>query len=128
MNVKTIRVLLADDHGEIREVVREYLNSLPGVRVVGEAHNGFEALAQVERLRPDIVFMDVHLPKLNCLEVTRIIKRHFALTKVFLATLYDEAFYQHEALRVSADGMISKSDLKRSLASILRSAQRQANS
>lgn len=125
--MRNIRILLADDHGEIREVVREYLSSLPGVRVVGEARNGFEALAQVERLKPDIVFMDVRLPKLNSMEATRIIKRHFACTKVFLTALYDDAFYHREALRVSADGLLSKSDLKRGLSAILQSFQQQAN-
>jgi len=126
-HTKNIRVLIADEHGEIREAVREYLNSLPGVRVVGEALNGFEAIAQVERLKPDIVLMDVGLPKLNSLEATRIIKRHFSFTKVYLATLFDESLYEREAYRVSADGLISKTDLKRSLLSLMRAAQHLAN-
>jgi DNA-binding NarL/FixJ family response regulator len=125
--MKYVKVLIADEHGEIREVVREYLNSLPGVRVVGEAHNGFEAIALVERLKPDIVLMDVGLPKLNSIEATRIIKRHFSLTKVYLATLFDVSLYEREAYRVSADGLISKTELKRSLLSLMRSAQHQAN-
>ena len=125
---KQVRVLVADEHGEIREAVREYLNSLPGVRVVGEARNGFEAIAQVERLKPDIVLMDVGLPKLNSIEATRIIKRHFSLTKVYLATLFDVSLYEREAYRVSADGLISKTDLKRGLLSLMRAAQHQASS
>ena len=125
---KYIKVLVADEHGEIREAVREYLNSLPGVRVVGVARNGFEAIAQVGRLRPDIVLMDVGLPKLNSIEATRIIKRHFSFAKVYLATLYDVSLYEREAYSVSADGLISKTDLKRGLLSLMRVAQNQANS
>lgn len=125
---KYVKVLVADEHGEIREAVREYLNSLPGVRVVGEARNGFEAIAQVERLKPDIVLMDVGLPKLNSLEATRIIKRHFSFAKVYLATLFDVSLYEREACRVSADGLICKTDLKRGLLSLMRAAQHQASS
>jgi two-component system response regulator NreC len=124
---KNVRVLVADEHGEIREAVRDYLDGLPGVRVVGEAVNGFEAIAQVERLKPDIVLMDVGLPKLSSIQATRIIKRHFSFTKVYLATLFDESLYAREAYRVSADGLISKSHLKRGLLSLLRSAQHQAS-
>ncbi len=125
---KNIRVLVADEHGEIREAVCEYLNSLPGVRVVGEALDGLEAIAQAERLKPDIVLLDVGLPKLNGIEAARIIKRHFSFTKVYLATLFDESLYEREAYRVSADGLISKTQLKRGLLSLMRSAQHQANS
>ena len=124
---KILKVLVADEHGEIREAVREYLNGLPGVRVVGEALNGFEAIAQVERLKPDIVLMDVGLPKLNSIEATRIIKRHFSFTKVYLATLFDVSLYEREAYRVSADGLISKTELKRGLQSLMSAALRQAN-
>lgn len=125
--MKYVKVLIADEHGEIREAVREYLNSLPGVRVVGEARNGFEAITLVEQLKPDIVLMDVGLPKLNSMEATRIIKRHSSFTKVYLATLFDVSLYEREARRVSADGLISKTELKRSLLSLMRSAQHQAN-
>jgi two-component system NarL family response regulator len=122
---KDITVLVADNHGEVREVVCEYLNSFPGVRVIGEAHNGFEVIAEVERLKPDLVLIDVGLPKLGGVEATRIIKRRFASTKVFLSTLFDEPLYEREAQRVSADGLVSKSHLKRSLTSLMRSLQHQ---
>lgn len=124
---KNITVLVADDHGEIREVVCEYLNSFPGVRVIGEARNGFEVIAEVERLKPDLVLIDVGLPKLSGVEATRIIKRRFASTKVFLSTLFDEPLYEREAHRVSADGLISKSHLKRSLTSLMRTMQHASN-
>jgi DNA-binding NarL/FixJ family response regulator len=124
---KNITVLVADDHGEIREVVCEYLNSCPGVRVIAEAFNGFEVVAKVEQLRPDIVLMDVGLPELNGIETARILKRRFTSTKVYLSTLFDEALYEREVHRVSADGLISKSHLKRSLASLMRTVLHQAN-
>ena len=124
---KNVTVLVADCHGEIREAVCEYLNRIQGVHVVAEALNGFEVIAKVERLKPDIVLLDVGLPELNGIETARIIKRRFASTKVYLATLFDEALYEMEAHRVSADGIISKSQLKRSLSSMMRIAQHQAS-
>ncbi|HTY37022.1 MAG TPA: response regulator transcription factor [Bacteroidota bacterium] len=123
---KQLTVLVADCHGEIREAVCEFLNRTQGVHVVAEALNGFEVIAKVELLRPDIALLDVGLPELNGIETARIIKRRFASTKVYLATLFDESMYEMEAHRVSADGIISKSDLKRGLSSLLRIAQHQA--
>jgi two-component system response regulator DegU len=124
---KLVTVLVADGHGEIREAVCEYLNRMQGIHVVAEALNGFEVIAKVEQLKPDIVLLDVGLPELNGIETARIVKRRFASTKVFLATLFDEALYEMEARRVAAEGIISKSQLKRSLASLVRVAQHQAN-
>ena len=120
-------MLVADGHGEIREAVCEYLNRMQGVHVIAEALNGFEVIAKVERLKPDIVLLDVGLPELNGIETARIVKRRFASTKVYLATLFDEDLYEMEAHRVAAEGIISKSHLKRSLASLLRVAQHQAS-
>jgi len=124
---KTVTVLVADDHGDIREVVCEYLNSFPGVRVIGQSVNGLDAVQQVEKLKPDLVLLDVGLPDLSAVEASRIIKRRSASTKVFLSTLYDEPLYEQEAHRASADGVISKSHLKRSIGLLMRSVRRQAS-
>lgn len=124
---RDVTVLVADGHAEIREAMCEYLNRMQGVQVVAEALNGFEVIAKVERLKPDIVLLDVGLPELNGIETARIVKRRFASTKVYLTTLFDEALYEKEAHRVAAEGIISKSQLKRSLASLLRVAHQQAN-
>jgi len=124
---KHVTILVADYHGEIREVVCEYLNRIQGVHVIAGAFNGFEVIAKVEQLRPDIVLIDVGLPELNGIETARIIKRRFASTKVYLATLFDETLYEMEAHRVSADGVISKANLKHGLSSLMRIAQHQAS-
>jgi DNA-binding NarL/FixJ family response regulator len=124
---RAITFLIADEHGEIREAVCKYLSSLPGVRVVGKALNGFETISKVESLRPDVVLMDVSLQRPGSLETTRIIKHNFALTKVYLTVMFDDASYRNEAFRVSADGMISKTDLKKGLLALMRSSQTQAN-
>jgi DNA-binding NarL/FixJ family response regulator len=124
---KDVTVLVADGHREIREAMCEYLNRMPGVRVVAEALNGFEVITKIERLKPDIVLLDVGLPELNGIETARIVKRRFASTKVYLATLFDESLYEMEAHRVAAEGIVSKSQLKRSLASLVRVVQHQTS-
>ncbi len=111
----SIKVLIADDHRDFRRVVREFLNRIPNVSVVGEATNGGEAIAQVELLIPDVVLMDISMPQMNGLEATRIIKQRWPGTKVLIATTYDDPTYRLQALDARADGYILKGSLKPSL-------------
>jgi DNA-binding NarL/FixJ family response regulator len=110
-----IKVLIADDHRDFRRVVREFLDRMPNVSVVGEAINGGEAVEKVEQLFPDVVLMDISMPKMNGLEATRIIKQRWPETKVLIATTYDDPNYRMQALEARADGYILKSSLKPSL-------------
>jgi DNA-binding NarL/FixJ family response regulator len=110
-----IRVLIADDHRDFRRVVREFLDRMPNVSVVGEAINGGEAVEKVEQLFPDFVLMDIAMPQMNGLEATRIIKQRWPETKVLIATTYDDPTYRLQALEARADGYILKGSLKPSL-------------
>jgi DNA-binding NarL/FixJ family response regulator len=110
-----IKVLIADDHRDFRRVVREFLDRMPNVSVVGEAVNGGEAVEKVEQLFPDVVLMDIAMPQMNGLEATRIIKQRWPETKVLIATTYDDPTYRLRALEARADGYILKGSLKPSL-------------
>jgi DNA-binding NarL/FixJ family response regulator len=110
-----IKVLIADDHRDFRRVVREFLDRMPNVSVVGEAINGGEAIEKVEQLFPDVVLMDISMPKMNGLEATRIIKQRWPETKVLIVTTYDDPNYRMQALEARADGYILKGSLKPSL-------------
>ena len=66
-----VRVLIAEDSAVIREVLAYVLDEDPIIQVVGTARNGLEATAQTERLKPDVVVMDVHMPQMNGFEATR---------------------------------------------------------
>jgi DNA-binding NarL/FixJ family response regulator len=118
-NVKPAKILIADDHKEFRKVVSEYLNCLPNVIVVGEAADGIDAIEKTETLDPDIVLMDISMPRCNGLDATRIIKAHWPLKKVVIATMHDNPFYHREAQRARADGYILKSSLKSSLQAVI---------
>jgi two-component system, NarL family, response regulator NreC len=113
MNI--IKVLIADDHQDFRRVVRDFLDRLPNVSVVGEAADGDDAVNKVEQLFPDIVLMDISMPLMNGIEATRIIKQRWPETKVLIATTHDDPMYRKQALDARADGFILKSSLKPSL-------------
>ena len=118
------KILIVDDEADLRELLKSVLAS---DYVVTAAENAAALQKCYLHEAPDIVLLDVGLPELNGIETARIVKRRFASTKVYLATLFDEALYEMEAHRVAADGIISKSQFKRSLASLLRVAQHQAS-
>jgi two-component system, NarL family, response regulator NreC len=113
--MSNIKVLIADDHSDFRRIVREFLNRLPNVSVIGEARDGNEAVKRVEELIPDVVLMDISMPNMNGLEATKIIKTKWPGTKVLIATTYDDAMYRMQALEARADGFILKGSLKPSL-------------
>ncbi|MEX0601996.1 MAG: response regulator transcription factor [Bacteroidota bacterium] len=117
--MESIKVLLVDDHTAFRDVVREFLDRLPNVSVVGEASSGDEAVRKAESLEPDLVLMDVAMPAMNGLEATRVIKSRWPGIKVFIATMYDDAQYRLEAQRSKADGYFIKSSLKKHLEAAL---------
>ena len=83
----SLRVLIVDDEEPARALLREYLSAAPGVEIVGECRNGFEAVKAVNDLAPDLLFLDVQMPKLNGFEVLELLGRDVA---VVFATAFDE--------------------------------------
>ncbi len=110
--MRQIKVLVVDDHQDFRRVVLDFLSKLPHIDIVGEAVDGDEAIEKAETLSPDIILMDVAMPKKNGLEATRIIKQRWPAIKVMIATTYDNPMYRMQALEAKADGFILKSSLK----------------
>ena len=79
-----VKVLVVDDHAILRDGIRSLLESQEDVEVVGEAGDGIEALEFTAKLHPDIVLMDISMPKMNGLEATRLIKERFPHVKVLI--------------------------------------------
>lgn len=94
---ETLRVVIVDDEPLARAVVREYLGAQPGVTIVAECANGFEAVKAVSELAPDLLFLDVQMPKLNGFEVLELLGRE---VPVIFTTAYDQ--YALRAFEVHA--------------------------
>jgi DNA-binding NarL/FixJ family response regulator len=117
-----IRVLIADDQELFREGLRLILETADDVSVVGEAADGFEAVREARRLAPDVVLMDVRMPRLDGLEATRRILAERSEARVIVLTTFDLDEYVYEAMKAGASGFLLK-DLRRDqLVGAVRSA------
>ncbi|AEW95041.1 MULTISPECIES: response regulator transcription factor [Streptomycetaceae] len=117
----TIRVLIADDQTMIRESFAILLNAQPDIEVVGEAGDGEEAVRAVAELGPDVVLMDIRMPRLDGLEATRRITGDGdAAAKVLVLTTFDLDEYVYEALRAGASGFLLKTSSAHQLADAVR--------
>ena len=97
-----IRVLLVDDHAVLRDGLRLYLSMQPDIEVIGEAADGDEALAKVAALRPDVVLMDVAMPRLSGIEATLRIRREWPDCRVLVLTQHNRKEYVQRLLQVGA--------------------------
>jgi DNA-binding NarL/FixJ family response regulator len=120
-----IRVLVVDDHAILRDGIRSILESQDDIIVIGEASDGVEALEYVKRLMPDIVLMDISMPKINGLEATRLIKERFPSVKVLILTQHDNREYITPALQAGAAGYVLKRSGRREMLNALRQVYEQ---
>jgi two-component system response regulator NreC len=104
----SIKVVLADDHTMVRAGVKALLEGSPGIQVVGEAADGREAVKLAARLAPDVVVMDVAMPKLNGIEAARQIRRDRAECRIIMLSMHEDRQYIFEALRAGAGGYVLK--------------------
>jgi DNA-binding NarL/FixJ family response regulator len=103
-----IRVLVADDQALMRTGFRMILDAQDGIEVVGEAIDGTDAIRGFERLRPDVVVMDVRMPTLDGIEATRRLTALDPRARVLILTTFDLDEYVYEALRAGASGFLLK--------------------
>ncbi|MBI2875306.1 MAG: response regulator transcription factor [Candidatus Tectomicrobia bacterium] len=101
-------IVLVDDHPVVRQGLRALLEAEPGFRVIGEAGEGVEAVQLVERLQPDVLVLDLMIPGLNGLEVTRQVSRRSSRTRVVILSMHANEAYVLEALRNGALGYVLK--------------------
>ncbi len=102
------RVLLVDDHALFRAGLRSLLAQMPGVEVVGEACNGRDALAMVERDRPDVVLMDIAMAELNGIDAVLLLKQHAPDTRTIILSMHATRQYVLRALEAGAAGYLLK--------------------
>jgi len=116
-NLMAVRILLVDDHPIVRQGLRTLLEGRPGWEVVGEASDGIEALDKVEVLAPDVVVLDVTMPRMNGLEACRQLQQKKAASslEVLFVTQHDSPQMMREALDAGARGYVVKSNAARDL-------------
>ena len=124
MSDRAIKVLLADDHTIVRQGLKAILAAQPDFEVVGEAGNGREAAELAEKLKPDIVLMDVQMPELNGIEATRRMVAANSRIRVLVLSMHKEALYVREVLKAGARGYILKDAIDTELLSAMRSVAR----
>src|SRR5687768_7943736 len=99
-----MRILLADDHALVRAGIRELVAELPAVTDVMEAADGTEALAAVMEHKPDVVLMDIAMPRMNGLEATSRIAKEAPATRVIILSMHRSAEFVRTAFQVGATG------------------------
>ncbi len=106
-----VRILLVDDNSEFLESAVSFLSADTGLKVVGRATSGQEALKRVKELEPDLVLMDLSMPGMDGIEATRCLKaEHNGALRVVILTLEDDSEYRSAATSAQADGLIKKSE------------------
>jgi len=115
-----ISLLLADDHTVVREGTRELLEREPDMKVVGEAGDGEQAVRLVSELQPDVVIMDIAMPKVSGIEATRQIKMLCPSTAVLVLTAYDNDQYVFALLEAGAAGYLLKDVRSQELINAIR--------
>jgi len=116
-----IRVLLADDHTILRAGLKMMLSVQPDIEIVGEASDGRQAIAEAQRLQPDVILMDITMPELNGIEATRQVKKLLPETRVLVLTMHENEEYLFQVLRAGASGYILKEAADTELISAIRS-------
>jgi len=117
----SLRILVVDDHAVVRRGVRSLLESHEGWEVCGEATTGRDAVEQSQRLRPDVVVMDLSLPELNGLDATRQILKDTPGTEVLVLTMHQSEELARDVLKAGARGYVLKSDADESLIAAVES-------
>jgi DNA-binding NarL/FixJ family response regulator len=116
-----IRVLLADDQALVRGGFASILAGQPDMEVVGEAADGAEAVELARTTRPDVVVMDIRMPRLDGIAATRLLlERHASPARVLMLTTFNQEAYVYDALRAGASGFLLKSSPPRELAGAIR--------
>jgi len=105
---KKIRIVLAEDHTILREGLRALLSADPKFQIVGEAADGREAVRSVEKLGPDLVMMDLSMPRMTGMDAIREIKKRYPETKVIALTVHKTEEYLRTTLQAGADAYVLK--------------------
>ena len=124
MNDDLIRVLLVDDHQVLRDGLRLLLAADESIQIIGEAEDGKQAIEQVKNLNPDVVVMDLGLPDMNGIEVTKLIRETHPEIRVVILSMHASKEFVIKAITAGASGYVPKSSTHESLLDAIRAVSR----
>jgi DNA-binding NarL/FixJ family response regulator len=118
------RIVLADDHAMVRQLVRGIIHERGDLRVIGEAQDGIELLELLQEIIPDLIIVDISMPRLRGLEATKEIKKAHPEVKVLILTMHKSEEYLAMAMSYGADGYMLKEEIDFGLHSAIQTIQR----
>ncbi len=119
-----IRILIVDDQNFVRKMLQYSLEPQLDLEIIGTANSGKDALAQIEQFRPDIALVDIEMPEMNGLDITRTISDQYPQTKVLVISIHDDDHYIRDALQAGAKGYLLKNTPPSELAHAIRFVKR----
>jgi DNA-binding NarL/FixJ family response regulator len=120
----SVRILIADDHTIVRHGLARLLEEQSDFKVVGEATNGQTAVDQALALKPDIVIMDIAMPRMNGIEAAKRIRKQLPKTKILILSMYSHEHYIHELIETGVSGYLLKDSSGRDIIKAIRSAMK----
>jgi two-component system response regulator NreC len=120
----SIRILIVDDHGVLRAGLRALLSAEPDLEVVGETGDGGEVFSLASELQPDVILLDISLPGLSGIEITRRLKEVLPAVRVLILTFHEDESLLHEAIKGGAAGYIVKRAAESELIDAIRAVWR----
>lgn len=119
---KKIKVLITDDHQVVRDGLSAILQTKDDITVVGEARDGMEAIEKCRQLQPDVVLMDISMPRMNGVEATRKIKELMSHIRVVVLTMYEEEEYIFDLVKTGVSGYLLKNSDSALIVKAIRAA------
>jgi DNA-binding NarL/FixJ family response regulator len=127
LDMKIKKTFIVDDDPEFRRFLKEFLSDKPGLEVIGEAPDGRIALEKVEKIKPDLVLLDIRMPRIDGFTALYMLKRKYPQVRIIILTIFDDSIYVDSAIKNGAAGYVVKSNLVKDLMPAIWAALKNEN-